>query len=76
MGAIEINGVYGQEGYYLMFSNFDYVPENKKGEPVYNFEMEVYDEDTLILRKDIQSSKSGDVFTIAAISVRRFSHSM
>ncbi len=65
MGAIEINGVFGQEGNYLMFSNFDYVPENKKGEPVYNFEMEVYDEDTLILRKDTQSSKSGDVFSIS-----------
>ncbi len=63
MGATQVNGLYGREGNTLLFSNFDNDFYANDGSKIYNFEMEIYDEDTLILLKDLQESKKGDVFS-------------
>lgn len=65
MGAVQIKGLYGQEGNTLLFSNFDAPLYDDKGNPIYNFEMDIYDEETLILRKDLSESRYGDVFTLS-----------
>ncbi len=64
MGATGITGLVGNEGSVLLFSNFNAPLYNSKGEAVYNFEMEVTDQNTLILLTDLESSFAGDVFTV------------
>ena len=65
LGATEIKGLWGTEGDMILFSNFEQVPYDKAGNPIHNFEMQMYDEDTLILQRGIQSSSKGDIFTIS-----------
>ena len=65
LGATEIKGFWGTEGNMILFSNFEVVPYDKAGNPIHNFEMEMYDEDTLILQRGIQSSSMGDIFTVS-----------
>ncbi|MBQ6488165.1 MAG: hypothetical protein IJI75_02950 [Solobacterium sp.] len=64
MGAVQINGLYGQQGNTLLFSNFDSEVIDMNNQKLYNFEMDIYDEDTLILLKDLIASFKGDVFSI------------
>ncbi len=63
MGAIQVSGLYGQEGNTLIFSNFDNDLYDQNGQNIYNFEMDIIDEDTLVLKKDLTASMKGDVFT-------------
>ncbi len=63
MGAVLVNGLNGREGNTLLFSNFDTDFYGSDGNKIYNFEMDIYDEDTLILLKDLAGSSKGDVFT-------------
>lgn len=63
MGAEQIVGTYGQEGDVLMFSNFTNKFYDWNGEEVYNMEMRIIDNDTLVLMVDLQGSMTGDVFT-------------
>ena len=65
LGATEIKGLWGVEGNMILFSNFEQVPYDHAGNPVHNFEMEMYDEDTLILQRGLESSSKGDIFTIS-----------
>ncbi len=65
LGAVQVNGRYGMEGNMLIFSNLDCDFYCWDGQKIYNFEMEVYDENTLILMEDLAESRRGDVFTIS-----------
>ncbi|MBQ1532219.1 MAG: hypothetical protein IIZ57_08780 [Solobacterium sp.] len=63
MGAIQVNGLYGREGNTLLFSNFDSDLYDQNGKNIYNFEMDILDEDTLVLQDDLTASRKGDTFT-------------
>lgn len=63
MGAVQVGGLYGQEGNTLLFSNFDNDLYDSNGQNIYNFEMDIIDEDTLVLQKNLTASMKGDVFT-------------
>ena len=63
MGAFLINGLYGRQGNTLLFSNFDNDLYDSGGGKIYNFEMDIIDEDTLVLLEDLTDSKKGDMFT-------------
>ena len=63
MGAEQIIGTYGQEGDVLMFSNFMNKFYDWNGNEVYNMEMRIIDNDTLVLMTDLQGSMVGEVFT-------------
>ena len=63
MGAVLVNGLNGREGNTLLFSNFDTDFYGSDGNKIYNFEMDISDEDTLSLLKDLAGSSKGDVFT-------------
>ena len=62
-GWITIEGVYGQEGPYLMFSNFTPF-EGADGELIENFEFEQKDQGVIELLRDLCNSKKGDLFTV------------
>lgn len=59
---LTINGLYGKEGDYYMFSNFPEF-EGSKGSKIYNFEFKIVNEDTLILQEDLLDSRAYDTFT-------------
>ena len=65
--TLEINGLYGltDDGSVVMFSNFNPF-EDMNGKMVYNFEMAVLDENTLLLMEDLIDSKYIDYFTVDA----------
>ncbi|MBO4358533.1 MAG: hypothetical protein J5796_01895 [Erysipelotrichaceae bacterium] len=62
----EISGLYGmtEDGGVYMFSNFDPFKDSK-GNMVYNFEMMVFDSETLILNEDLITSNKNDQFTFS-----------
>lgn len=67
MGADQIIGLYGMEGDVLLFSNFTNKFYDKNGNEVYNFEMKIIDNDTLVLLTDLQGSLVGEVFTTSGV---------
>ena len=62
LGAIKVEGVYGQQGDALMFSNFEPF-DDFDGHKIYNFELIIADDDVLVLQEDLQGSRKGDFFT-------------
>ena len=64
MGAERITRRFGVEGEMLIFSNFDEPLYNSAGEQVWNLEMEMIDDNTLVLRTDLKDSRYGDIFTL------------
>lgn len=65
MGAVQVNGLYGREGDVLMFSNYEHILYNSKGEEVLNFEFRVIDSNTLELMRSLDGSRQGDCFTVS-----------
>ena len=64
MGAEQITGVFGMEGDMILFSNFEEVFYDHDGNTLWNLEMEYINDEILILRRDLKSSLSGDIFTL------------